>query len=77
MPNKMSKQVGFRLPEDVKVAFDNALDDYAYIIRKKTQVPIKRSDIIRSFAEHFITIVQNGGVPKWPIQLAMERKTKN
>jgi len=73
----MSKQVGFRLPEDVKAAFDNALDDYAYIIRKKTQVPIKRSDIIRSFAEHFITIVENGGIPKWPIQLALERKTKN
>lgn len=73
----MSKQVGFRLAEDVKAAFDNALDDYAYIIRKKTQVPIKRSDVIRSFAEHFIIIVENGGIPKWPTQLALERKTRN
>ena len=47
----MSEQVGFQLSKGVKAVFDNALDDYAYIIRKETQVLIKRSDIIQSFAE--------------------------
>jgi hypothetical protein len=42
----------------------------------KKQVSIKRSDIIRSFAEHFIATAQSGGIPKWSIQLVLERKTK-